>query len=44
LPFPVAGKTGTSNANKDAWFVGYSPNVTCAVWTGFDDASPLGSG
>ncbi len=44
LPFPVAGKTGTSNASKDAWFVGYSPDIACVVWTGFDDASPLGGG
>ena len=44
LPFPVVGKTGTSNDNKDAWFVGYSPYVTCAVWTGFDKATSLGSG
>jgi penicillin-binding protein 1A len=42
LPFPIAGKTGTSNASKDAWFAGYSPEIACVVWTGFDDASPLG--
>jgi penicillin-binding protein 1A len=41
---PVAGKTGTSNQAKDAWFVGYTPDIACAVWTGFDDASPLGAG
>ncbi|WP_437630354.1 penicillin-binding protein 1A [Sorangium sp. So ce854] len=41
---PVAGKTGTSNAAKDAWFVGYSADIACAVWTGHDDASPLGPG
>jgi penicillin-binding protein 1A len=41
---PVAGKTGTSNASKDAWFVGYTTDYAVAVWTGFDDASPLGSG
>ncbi|KYF59154.1 penicillin-binding protein [Sorangium cellulosum] len=41
---PVAGKTGTSNAAKDAWFVGYSTDIACAVWTGHDDASPLGPG
>ncbi len=44
LPIPVAGKTGTSNAAKDTWFVGYSPAIACAVWTGYDDASPLGPG
>ena len=41
---PVAGKTGTTNDEKDAWFVGYSPHIACAVWTGFDDATPLGAG
>jgi penicillin-binding protein 1A len=41
---PVAGKTGTSNQAKDAWFVGYTPDVACAVWTGYDDAVPLGAG
>jgi penicillin-binding protein 1A len=40
----VGGKTGTSNQAKDAWFVGYTPDITCAVWTGFDDAAPLGTG
>jgi penicillin-binding protein 1A len=41
---PIAGKTGTSNQAKDAWFVGYSTDVACAVWTGFDDPTPLGAG
>ena len=41
---PVAGKTGTSNAAKDAWFAGYTADVACVVWTGFDDATPLGPG
>ena len=41
---PIAGKTGTSNRAKDAWFVGYSADVACAVWTGFDDGAPLGGG
>jgi penicillin-binding protein 1B len=35
----VAGKTGTS---RDGWFVGYSPNLVCAVWIGFDDNKQLG--
>ncbi len=39
---PVAGKTGTSNESKDAWFVGYSTEIAVAVWTGYDDARPLG--
>ncbi|MCA9620751.1 MAG: transglycosylase domain-containing protein, partial [Myxococcales bacterium] len=42
LGLPIAGKTGTSNEAKDAWFAGYSPEMTCVVWTGFDDAVPLG--
>jgi len=40
---PVAGKTGTSNQAKDTWFVGYSTDIVCATWTGFDDAKPLGA-
>jgi len=35
----VAGKTGTS---RDGWFAGYTPNLVCAVWVGFDDGSQLG--
>ena len=41
---PVAGKTGTTNEAKDAWFVGYSTDVVCSTWVGFDDALPLGWG
>jgi penicillin-binding protein 1A len=37
---PTAGKTGTTNAYRDAWFVGYTGNFTCAVWFGNDDYSP----
>ncbi len=42
LKRPVAGKTGTSNDQRDAWFVGYSPDVACAVWVGFDDFKTVG--
>src|SRR5688572_24776590 len=35
----VAGKTGTS---RDGWFAGYTPNLVCVVWVGFDDNSELG--
>jgi penicillin-binding protein 1B len=35
----IAGKTGTS---RDGWFVGYSPNLVCAIWIGFDDNKQLG--
>lgn len=33
---PAAGKTGTTDDSKDAWFVGYTPNLSCAVWMGDD--------
>jgi penicillin-binding protein 1B len=38
----AAGKTGTTNDNRDAWFVGYTPDVLTAVWVGYDDNRPLG--
>ncbi|HTZ16886.1 MAG TPA: PBP1A family penicillin-binding protein [Dissulfurispiraceae bacterium] len=42
---PAAGKTGTSNDYKDAWFVGYTPDLAAGVWVGFDDMRrSLGSG
>src|SRR5436305_10242227 len=37
--FNVAGKTGTS---RDGWFAGFTPNLVCVVWVGFDDNRPLG--
>jgi penicillin-binding protein 1A len=40
--FPVAGKTGTTNDFKDAWFVGYSTTVVAAVWVGYDQPAPIG--
>jgi penicillin-binding protein 1A len=40
---PVAGKTGTTNEYRDAWFVGYTPDFIAVVWVGFDDMRPLGS-
>ncbi|HWW15779.1 MAG TPA: PBP1A family penicillin-binding protein [Candidatus Dormibacteraeota bacterium] len=43
MPFPVAGKTGTTNDFTDAWFVGFSPTMTCAVWMGFDEKRSLGA-
>jgi penicillin-binding protein 1B len=39
---PVAGKTGTTNDTRDAWFAGYSPRLVAVVWVGFDDGTPLG--
>ena len=43
LNHPLAGKTGTTNDFTDAWFVGFSPRITCGVWIGFDEKKPLGS-
>jgi penicillin-binding protein 1A len=42
LPYPLAGKTGTTNDFTDAWFVGFSPNITCGVWIGYDEKKSLG--
>lgn len=39
---PAAGKTGTSNSARDAWFCGYTPTVVAGVWVGYDDHRPLG--
>jgi penicillin-binding protein 1A len=41
---PVAGKTGTTNDQADAWFVGFSPDVVTGVWVGYDVARFLGPG
>ncbi len=40
---PGAGKTGTSEKNQDAWFVGYHSGLVCGVWVGFDRPKSLGS-
>jgi len=40
---PVGGKTGTTNDFTDAWFVGFSPSLTTAVWVGFDSKRTLGN-
>lgn len=37
-----AGKTGTTNDKRDAWFIGFSPRLLATVWVGFDDNSPTG--
>jgi penicillin-binding protein 1A len=42
MKYPVAGKTGTTNDFTDAWFVGFSPSMTCATWVGFDEKRSLG--
>ena len=41
IAFPVAGKTGTTSNYRDAWFVGYTPDLLALVWVGFDDGSPM---
>jgi len=43
LHHPLAGKTGTTNDFTDAWFVGFSPSLTCGVWIGFDEKKQLGN-
>jgi penicillin-binding protein 1A len=42
LNLPLAGKTGTTNDFTDAWFVGFSPELTAGVWIGFDEKKSLG--
>lgn len=39
---PAAGKTGTTNEQMDAWFVGYTPDLIAATWVGYDEKKPLG--
>ncbi|MCO5056686.1 MAG: penicillin-binding protein 1A [Rhizobiaceae bacterium] len=41
---PIAGKTGTTNDEKDVWFVGYTPNLVVGVYMGYDQPKPLGRG
>lgn len=41
IAFPVAAKTGTTNNFKDAWFVGYTPDILALVWVGFDNGDSL---
>ncbi len=38
---PIAGKTGTEYGYTDNWFIGYTSEITCAVWAGFDTPSPI---
>ncbi len=45
LPPPIAGKTGTTNAYTDAWFIGFSPEFCVGIWVGYDDPGrSLGGG
>ena len=41
INFPVAGKTGTTNDFRDAWFVGYTPDILALVWVGFDNGDSI---
>ncbi|MEM9781904.1 MAG: penicillin-binding transpeptidase domain-containing protein, partial [Pseudomonadota bacterium] len=41
---PLAGKTGTTNDSKDAWFVGFSPDLVAGCYIGFDNPTPMGRG
>ncbi len=41
---PCAGKTGTTNDQRDAWFIGFTPQLITGVWVGFDDMRSLGKG
>ncbi|MBS1849439.1 MAG: PBP1A family penicillin-binding protein [Acidobacteria bacterium] len=43
LKLPLAGKTGTTNNFTDAWFMGFSPTLSCGVWVGFDEKRTLGA-
>jgi penicillin-binding protein 1A len=42
LRHPLGGKTGTTSEYTDAWFLGFSPSITCGVWVGFDTNQSLG--
>ncbi len=42
LPVPTAGKTGTTNQNKDAWFIGFTSNIAAGCYIGYDIPKPLG--
>lgn len=44
LDRPMGGKTGTTNDSKDAWFIGFTPDLIAGVYIGFDNPSPLGPG
>jgi penicillin-binding protein 1B len=41
IRWPVAGKTGTTNNSRDAWFIGYTPDILALVWVGFDNGDSI---
>jgi penicillin-binding protein 1A len=43
MQIPIAGKTGTTNDFTDAWFIGFSPSMTCGIWMGYDEKRTLGA-
>jgi penicillin-binding protein 1A len=44
LKRPAAGKTGTTNNLRDAWFIGYTPELVTGAWVGYDDQKTMGKG
>ncbi|WP_282094448.1 penicillin-binding protein 1A [Epibacterium ulvae] len=44
LPVPTAGKTGTTNDSRDAWFVGFTSNIVAGCYIGYDNPRPMGRG
>jgi penicillin-binding protein 1A len=42
LHHPLGGKTGTTSDFNDAWFVGFSPSITCGTWVGYDNRQSIG--
>ncbi|MGB0855215.1 MAG: penicillin-binding protein 1A [Pikeienuella sp.] len=44
LGLPLAGKTGTTNEGKDAWFIGFTPNIVAGCFVGYDNPRPMGKG
>ncbi|WP_316015858.1 PBP1A family penicillin-binding protein [Roseobacter sp. HKCCA0434] len=44
LPVPLAGKTGTTNDSRDAWFIGFTPNIVAGCYIGFDNPRNMGRG
>ncbi|HUU40020.1 MAG TPA: penicillin-binding transpeptidase domain-containing protein, partial [Desulfatiglandales bacterium] len=44
LQRPTAGKTGTTNNLRDAWFIGFTPDLVAGAWAGYDDRRPMGKG